>query len=303
MKNIINYVALALLISASGMAQKKSVWTITEGESLWNKGQMNAAKDAFLSVYRFDSTFRENNYNLARVYTKLRLVDSAFHYLYRSVDTGYSLRALSDPELWQLRSDSRWEGFENALIDRVQQKYSEFNPIPNIEYAKKLFRMQAADQAYFFEDGLIEKAAGRESCVRSIIWDLKKQLNDSNLKVLEKLIAEEGWPKYSEVGPAASAAFLVIQHSDSAHQRKYLPLLRKACEEKEASWQEYALMYDRLQVEAGFPQRYGSQVHFVPETKKWELYPLENKKEVDNYRKEMGLGPLKDYVKKWKIEW
>lgn len=304
MKNTTILLLPFLLIGTTLQAQKKKkVWTLTDGDQLLKQGKVQQAKEAYLQLYRYDSSFYENNYQLAVSYSLLRMTDSAFHYLYRSVDTNYSLQALSDPKLYSLRSDSRWEHFEDELIRRIQQKYEAHNPIPNTGYAKKLFRLKATDQAYYYEDELIQKQIGEESVVRNLIWDLKKQLNDSNLKELEKLIAEEGWPKYSEVGPAASAAFLVIQHADSAHQRKYLPLLQKACEEKEASWQEYALMYDRLQVEAGFPQRYGSQVHYIPETKKWELYPLENKKEVDNYRKEMGLGPLKDYVKQWNIEW
>lgn len=303
MKNTIIFLLPFLLISTTLQAQKKkNVWTLADGDQLLEQGKVQQAKEAYLQLYRYDSSFHENNYQLAVSYSLLRMTDSAFHYLYRSVDTNYSLNALSDPKLLRLRSDPRWEHFENELIRRLQEKYEAYNPIPNTAYAKKLFRMKATDQLYYYEDGLIQKQLGMESVIRNHIWDLKKQLNDENLKELESLIAAEGWPKYSEVGPAASAAFLVIQHADSMHQRKYLPMLRKACEEKEASWQEYALMYDRIQTSEGKPQRYGTQVHYVPETKKWELYPLENKAEVDKYRKEMGMVPLREYVKQWKIE-
>lgn len=303
MKNVTTICCLLLFFPLLLSAQKKFSWSLADAEKLYAKGQIKEAKNVYLKVYRDDSSFHQNNYTLAQTYSLLRMQDSAFYFLYRSVDTNFSLTALSDPQLYSLRADKRWENFENELLSRFQKKYEDSNPIPNIEYAKKLFRLTAADQAYFLEDAIIKTQIGEESFLRNLVWDLKSALNEKNLVELERLIAEEGWPKYSEVGAAASGAFLVIQHAGSEQQRKYLPMLRKACEEKEGSWQEYALMFDRLQIADNKPQRYGSQVHYNADSKKWELYPLENKAEVDRYRKEVEMGPLKDYVKQWDIEW
>lgn len=302
MRNKITIVLSLIALLHTAQAQKKTVWSISDGDRLWQSGKVKEAKAAYLDLYRYDSSFCENNYKLAIVYNMLRMRDSAFHFLYRSVDSSFSLRALSEPTLYQLRSDPRWERFETELINLYQQGHEADDPLPNIHYAKKLFRIMAADQLYFFEDAIIRQELGEESFIRNLVWDQKAQLNEQNLKELEQLIGEEGWPKRSEVGTAATAAFLVIQHASTEKQRKYLPLLRKACEEKEASWSEYALMYDRIQIAEGKSQRYGSQVHYLSESKKWVLYPLENRAEVDNYRKEVGLGPLREYVKKWNIE-
>jgi hypothetical protein len=62
-------------------------------------------------------------------------------------------------------------------------------------------------------------------------------------------------------------------------------------------------MYDRIQVSENKPQRYGSQVHLDPNTNKDELYPLEDESKVDEWRKEIGMQPLADYLMHWNIKW
>ena len=133
---------------------------------------------------------------------------------------------------------------------------------------------------------------------------LKSNITPQNQKDLEALIAKKGWPKISNVGSsAASSAFLIIQHADLAKQKKYLPIIKKLCEENEAHWGSYALMYDRVQVRENKPQRYGSQVHRNPKTNIDEPYPLEDESKVDEWRKEMGMQPLAEYLMRWNIKW
>ena len=95
----------------------------------------------------------------------------------------------------------------------------------------------------------------------------KKLISMRNQKELEELIAKKGWPKNSAVGStAAGAAFYVIQHSDVEKQKKYVPMLKQRCEEKEASWQNYAMLYDRLQMNKNKPQKYGTQTSYNEKT-------------------------------------
>jgi len=61
-------------------------------------------------------------------------------------------------------------------------------------------------------------------------------------------------------------------------------------------------MYDRIQTSDNKPQKYGSQVRLNPNTNKYELYPLLDETKVDQWRKEVGLGPLADYVSHWDIK-
>lgn len=55
----------------------------------------------------------------------------------------------------------------------------------------------------------------------------------------------------------------------------------------EASGESYALMYDRLAISEGRPQRYGSQLRC--QGGKLAPYPLEDPGQVEAWRKAMGM--------------
>ena len=56
---------------------------------------------------------------------------------------------------------------------------------------------------------------------------------------------------------------------------------------------DYALLYDRVRLAQGKPQRYGSQMHREGNT--FQPGPLEDPGHVDSRRRAMGLVPLEDY--------
>ncbi len=130
-------------------------------------------------------------------------------------------------------------------------------------------------------------------------------ISNNNLKELENLLSQKGWPRRSEVGPeAAAAAFYVLQHSNAEAQQKYISMFENSCREKEASWQQYALMFDRMRMNQNKPQRFGTHAYLDPQAGNTdELYPLEDESKVDEWRKEIGLEPLKDYLTRTKIKY
>jgi hypothetical protein len=122
--------------------------------------------------------------------------------------------------------------------------------------------------------------------------------NEKNLVKLAILLEIKGWPEKSQVGREASEApFYVIQHSNALAQEKYIRLFETACRKGEGNWQQYALMFDRMRMNQNLPQRYGT--HYILDnraTGENVLYPLEDETRVDEWRKEIGLEPLKDYM-------
>jgi len=96
---------------------------------------------------------------------------------------------------------------------------------------------------------------------------------------------------------AASAAFFVLQHSNAGAQEKYIEMFGLACRNNEANCQHYALMFDRMRMNQNKPQRYGTHAYLDPSKGSTnELYPLEDETRVDEWRKEIGLEPLKEYL-------
>lgn len=298
-----NIFFVLFLSSYSLLAQNSSTASINSAtaDSLHQLGDIKGAINIFKLMYQRDGADFNGFYNYACVLSADGQVDSAFKYLYIACTHDTSPNAFCDADFFTLRKDRRWNDFETYLISSLQKKSN--NAIRDIEYAKKLWLMLANDQAYYDCIKTAQIKIGMNSTVVKALWDLKKRINDDNQKELEQMVEAKGWPKKSQVGEyAATAAFLVIQHSDAERQRKYLPAIKKLCEEQEARWSNYALMYDRVETSENKPQKYGSQLRFNDQTQKYELFPLLDETKVDEWRKEVGLGPLADYVASWHIK-
>lgn len=129
------------------------------------------------------------------------------------------------------------------------------------------------------------------------------QIADSvNLIEIQDILQTYGYPSKTIVGTNNSVIWLVIQHSDVEFQKAYYPMLRKAAEEGELSWDNIALLEDRIAMHEGRAQRYGSQ---VVENSEGELviYTLLDKDSVDIWRAAVGLNPLEEYAKRMNAKW
>ncbi len=302
MKNLRSTIsALLILLASNAHAQTDFQIVLSEGDSLREAGEVNASLDAYKNTYIKEPKNIVNVYNYACLLSVVHDIDSCFKYLYLAAKLDTTLDILTDPDFMHAMEDKRWDAFANNVVDMV--KYKTKAQYKNLALAKKLWKMHAIDQAYYSDITIAEKKTGQNSTVVFALWDAKHRLNEQNQQELEAMIAADGWPKISDVGnSAAGAAFLVIQHADLDKQKKYLPTIKALCEQKEASWQSYALMYDRIQTNEQKPQRYGSQVHYNDKTKKYELFPLEDETKVDQWRKEAGMGPLAEYLAHWDIK-
>ena len=118
-----------------------------------------------------------------------------------------------------------------------------------------------------------------------------------NTSFLKKIIAERGWPGRSMVGSdAEAAAFLIVQHSpDTAFQAKVLPLIDKAYAGGEAEGQQVALLTDRVAVDRGQPQVYGTQASIV--NGRFKLNPIADSANVDRRRAELKMPPVAAYMR------
>ncbi len=133
--------------------------------------------------------------------------------------------------------------------------------------------------------------------------DMTRQqaLDVVNMKRLDEIIARYGWPGLRFAGAqGAQNAFLVLQHSNKASQQKYLPLFRDAVAKNDAAPSELALLEDRVRIQNGQAQLYGSQVKGGPPP---ELFPIEDEAHVDARRQAIGLGPLAEYAKQFGISY
>lgn len=129
-------------------------------------------------------------------------------------------------------------------------------------------------------------------------------IDSTNLVLVEALIAQYGWMGRGFVGDKGnSALFLVIQHSDLETQLKYLPLLEESVKKGESRPSNAALMKDRILMRQGKKQVYGSQVVFNKETGKQEFYPIEDEKNVNARRLQIGMTSIEEYARLFGMEY
>lgn len=266
---------------------------VSPGGALRADGDVPGAIAAFETRYREEPGDRKNLLELAGALSINRRLDDCFRYLALAVGDAPTVAPLIDPDLVTAREDPRWEVFEEALVARINAVPDP--PIKDVAYARALWRLAAWDQAFFQEVGIAARKTGPKSSVVEAIWKLKFLVQKRSQAELDSLVARKGWPRAGAVGrEAAMGAYLVAMHSSDGAQKRYLPAIRAVCEAGELPWARYANMYDRSLFNDDLPQRYGTHTRFNERTKSEELYPLEDESQVDEWRKEVGLPPLRD---------
>lgn len=86
-------------------------------------------------------------------------------------------------------------------------------------------------------------------------------LDEAHQAQLLTMVPPEGWFLRSRYGEAASsAAFLIVQHGNLELWRRFVPVLEPLVVAGEVDGEQYGLMYDRLAINEGRAQRYGSQM-------------------------------------------
>jgi hypothetical protein len=113
---------------------------------------------------------------------------------------------------------------------------------------------------------------------------------------MSAIIDAVGWPGRSLVGDdGCRVAGFVVQHAilDPALQRRCVPLLEAAVAAGEAFPFMLAFLTDRVLMELGQPQRYGTQHVGGPEGM-LVPWPIAEPETVDARRQALGLEPLEE---------
>jgi len=124
-------------------------------------------------------------------------------------------------------------------------------------------------------------------------WD--SSVDEANTTRLKEIINQQGWPSITLVGKkAASAAWLLAQHADKDpdFQKKCLELMKQLPRDEVVLW-NIALFEDRVRMNTGRPQLYGSQ--FSMSEGKFGPLPIEDEAHLEERRAAVGLEPFEEY--------
>jgi hypothetical protein len=123
-----------------------------------------------------------------------------------------------------------------------------------------------------------------------------QRIDKGNTQWLAEVLSARGWPGRTLVGEeGAGAAWLLAQHADRhpVRQRAFVHALRNAAGQGQASRAHLAYLEDRVRVNAGQPQLYGTQ--FTVTDGELGPSPIEDLARLDERRAEAGLEPFADY--------
>lgn len=184
-----------------------------------------------------------------------------------------------------------------ALLGSVKAQNNNIND----SLRTALIQMKDKDQLLRKKINSVQNDYGRDSEELKKLWENIHRQDSLHTAQLKDIVHEYGWPGNALVGPdGARSAFVIIQHSnlDSNIQEEFLPLLIEAAENDDFAWQYVAYLKDRILVyQKNEPQLYGTQVFFNDSTKLYEPFPIQDRENVNNRRKEVGLFSLEEYMK------
>jgi hypothetical protein len=302
MRYILYYIGLITLPISSTFSQnfdEQYLAGVKLSDSLFQSANFEEAG------IRYNDTFRRNGgiaylpdrYAAAITWAQANQPDSAFFHIFRIIDRikYYDIEKVENDSLLQrLRSDPRWD-VALAMIKSNKQERDQLNRTLDVIFDY--------DQKYRLKVEATIKRYGRKSREMEKLNNLISRVDSINVRKVIAMIEKYGWPKEYIIGSRGITIFLVLQHADLHVQEKYLPWVKSAVEDGELEADKLALYEDRIAVNSGKCQRYGSQIGFDAKSKRHYILPLFDPAFVDDRRKEIGLGPLQEYVKDWKIRW
>jgi len=299
MKRIVVFLIMVSSLSAGAQTFEES---INKASSLSRtKDYVNAAK-AFDAAFNLKEGTDSQYYNAACISALNGNKEKALLYLQKSAEKGWhDLRHVkSDNDLKSLHGEEAWK----SVLSKIEFNKKEYEKDFDIPLKEKLDGVFVKDQMLRGLYRSAEEKYGRGSAEIKYFCKLIASEDKANAIEILKIIEERGWVGISLVGEKANnTLWLVVQHAGLDIQKKYLPLLKESVKKGESTGNQLALLEDRILMREGKPQIYGSQITQNMKTGKMEVYKVEEPEYVNKRRKEVGLGPIEDYIGHWGLEW
>jgi hypothetical protein len=146
----------------------------------------------------------------------------------------------------------------------------------------------------------VKPATGRFANMDQQQWALyKDSVFTTHQKILDKIFNQYGYPGYDLVGKKGSNHFwLMVQHCDKNpdFQRKILTAMKKEVDKGNADPKNFAYLTDRVNLNTGHKQLYGTQVTYNLSTCQAFPRPVADSSALDERRKQVGLEPINVYL-------
>lgn len=274
---------------------------VEAGDAFFEMGSFGEAIPHYLRALHVSQAAFRTAYRLATCYLRLREFASASFWLQKCADQhpGELCEMVLDEgsELYRFRPLLDWH--------QIQVRCVQHMPRFNFPVKKELEEIRYFDQLIRKENKPLNEA----DCAGSTYyWPGMSfhQVDSVNEVRLEGIIAKVGgYPGLDVVGASQkNTAWLVIQHAPIAFQERYYPLVEQAADEGQIALADWAYLVDRMRMNRGEKQIYGSQL-WLPDRNAstlYQIYPLEDPFHVNERRAAVGLGPIEDYIAGWGLK-
>ena len=297
--NICTFLLIFIFISVNAQEYSK---LITDADKFYETKDYKMSTDLYNKAFKIESKNPNHLYNGACASSLAGNSKKAFKWLNLSIERGWTnLKHLkSDIDLESLHSKKEWV----KTIEKLEKKLKLIEANYEKPLQTELSKIFDEDQKYRIQMNEAEKKFGQDSKEMKDLWKITNQNDSINLIKVKKILDERGWIGEDKVGVQAnSALFLVIQHSDLKTQKKYLPIMIEAVKKGDANPNSLALLMDRIEIQEGRKQIYGTQIGTNPNTKTQYVLPLIDPDNVDKRRKEVGLNTISEYIQHWNLIW
>ena len=282
---------LFFLASQTSMSQTYEMEVQKAGKA-YDQKNYDSCSFYFSSAFRLKVPTGSDFYNAAVCNALNGDNQQAFGFLFKAIKTGANISKLKiDPDFESLHKFSRWK----KLLKQANRIQSDsFNKCQYPLYAARLAKLWEEDQYFRFRLGNAYK--NNDTISANELWKKMRASDSLVLLKLQSVMNKIGWPTRSKVGnKGAATAFLIIDHSPREVMEKYFPYLEVAAKNGEASLSNYATMKDRILVNRGKKQIYGTQKYWDAKQAKFIFFEIEDEKNVNKLRKEVGLEPLNEF--------
>ncbi|WP_407429308.1 DUF6624 domain-containing protein [Arcticibacter sp.] len=242
------------------MAQQDSTYQdlIAKAGLLHLQGNYKDAVDKYDQAFALQPPDALTAYKAAGVYSLSDSAKKALFYLNTALNEGTEAEYLiADPYFDFLRETEKpkWNALEELAILK-EQEYAATLEVPDLR--EEINRMALKDQQLRFK-----RAQFSNDSVLTVINSKIQQSDDRNLTRAKEIIQHYGWPRRSDIGrDGQNNLWLIVQHADQdvTFQQVALTAMEKLKGTKELNMENYAFLYDRVQCNLNYKQRYGTQV-------------------------------------------
>jgi len=299
---------LLTFISSSSFTLSPSDYyqKISEAHGYYHTNEFDKACLLFQEAFKIDTPKARDLIVAAYSHAMVNDVNKALDYLeqYFKINSNQYLdlqSIISHPAFENIKTDPNWDTIiHNAERNNVILERSLNLPLKRALDSLYVVDQQTRDMALI--DSLIAKHGFPSKPVSAYFKKMNEQ-DKKNLNRFQELVPPGTWPGISKVGVKANlTAWLLIQHSPTVIQKKYLPFLEASAKDGDSKWEHVAGTIDRIMVEEEGMQLYGTQFGMDEEGNGF-VKPIKDPDHVDHRRKKVGLIMLKHDVKRHGIEY